>query len=112
MKYLKSYENNLQNKPKVGDYVIVDFKSDIYSTNFKNFIDNSIGLIWKETSNNYFFIKYFNIPKDLEKEFQYSDYLQSIKIGNSILIPSNDVKYFSKNKEDLYHYISAKKYNL
>lgn len=42
MKYLKLYEENIENKPKIGDYVICEESLDNIT---KEFISNNIGKI-------------------------------------------------------------------
>jgi len=110
----KIFESVNDDKPTVGDYVIINENSDTYSTEALKFINNSIGYIWKSpvNSSNYLLVKYNDIPKDVMFYFGYSDYSEGLKIANSILIFSEKVKYWSKDKEDLIPLLQANKYNL
>jgi hypothetical protein len=113
MIYLKKYEN-IKDKPKIKNWAIARIGPSIFQYNpeFIKFIDNSIGYIWNKPSNNYFLIKYFNIPQNILKDFSYSDFSDGLNIGNSILVPIIDIIHYSPNKENLKHYITANKYNL
>ena len=87
------------------------------TNNAIEFINNNIGLIYKQPNQNNYLVKYFNIPEDLEKNiFHYSDYTKGLsftfKKGNSILINIENIKYWSSNKQELIPYIQANKYNL
>lgn len=110
----KLFESVNDGTPGVGDYVIINENSDTYSADALKFINNSIGHIWKspDNSSNYFLVKYNDIPKDVLFYFAYSDYSNGLKIGNSILIFTENVKYWSKDEEELIPLIQATKYNL
>lgn len=121
MKHLKTYEENT-NTPKIGNYVIVngdhtfddpDF-SKIYTelNMYLNFIKTNIGYIFKKPNENYSLIKYNNIPEIIKKYFQYSDYSDGLKKGNSVLIHNSNIEHCSNNKEELKKYIIANNYNL
>ena len=120
----KIFEELNEDKPKVGDYVMVDSKyyqdieyqftfqmNDV--SNLTNFLNNSIGYIFKNPNKSSFYlIKYDNIPKDIERFFYYTDYSEGMKIGNSLFVSINKIKYWSKNKKDLQHFIDANKFNM
>lgn len=111
MKYLKTYENIM--KPKVGDFVIINrYDYFDFPEKFTNFLNKSIGYIFKQPSENYYLVKYFNIPDEIKEFFVYSDYSEGIKKGNSILSNRNEIKYWSKNEENLEKYLITDKYNL
>lgn len=110
MKYIKTFEN-LDQVPQIGDYVIVDIV-DQSDPDYMNFINSSIGYIWKKPTIDISLVKYDDIPKNILKNFQFSDYSQGLKIGNSVLMKDEYIKKWSKNKKDLIPIISANKYNL
>jgi len=108
----KLFETLNEGEPEVGDYVIVDMYNSDSDNIIKDFRSNSIGLIWKKEDDDFLYIKYFNIPKNILKYFYFSDYSDGLNIGNSIFINKKWIKYWSKDKEELEPIISAKKYNL
>ncbi len=77
-----------------------------------NFINSSIGYIWKSPGTSTHIVKYYNIPDNIKQYFQYSDYSEGLKIGNSIITNNGEIKYWSKDKEDLLPFIQSNKYNL
>ena len=109
----KLYEELNAGEPEVGDYVIIEKEYDDFEDkNNVNFINSSIGYIWKSPGKSTHIVKYNNIPDNTKQFFQYSDYSDGLKIGNSIIVYNDDIKYWSKNKEDLEHVIQSKKYNI
>ena len=110
MKYLKLYEENIENKPKIGDYVICKDKSNTIDNNTKEFISNNIGKIigigdldWppgrgsggiKKQLKLYYIVKYDN--NAMPKTVMYLD----------------EIIKFSKDKNELEEYLAAKKYGL
>ena len=81
MKYLRTYES-LSKPPKVGDYVLIDYKT------LSN--KNIIGQI-DDISSNYYYIQFVD---------EYSKYTL------------NDLEFWSDNKEDLEILVNAKRYNV
>ena len=81
MKYLRTYES-LSKPPKVGDYVLIDYKT------LSN--KNIIGQI-DDISRNYYYIQFVD---------EYSKYTL------------NDLEFWSDNKEDLEILVNAKRYNV
>ena len=115
----KIYEELNAGEPEVGDWVIVNKKN--YPTAFNpkkyDFVNSSIGYIWKKPAVNLYLVKYFDIPVDQEQHFLYTDGFNTgpiphPMIGNSMQLSIGDIVYWSKNKEDLEHVIQAKKYNI
>ena len=105
MRYIKTYEN-IDDKPKLGDYVICNGDRLSWCTNeIKNFLSNNIGriILINDRDVNYL-VQYDYIPKELDIYFYNSSNLRPINI--------DDIIKFSENKEDLEMYINAKKYNL
>ena len=107
MKHIKIYEN-IDNDPKIGDYVICNENLSYYDE-LVNFLSNNVGRI---VLKNYtivnvcfdYLVQYDYIPKELDIYFYNSSNLRPINI--------DDIIKFSENKEDLEMYINAKKYNL
>jgi len=121
MKHIKTYEEVNINEPEVGDYAIIKNDSIYFNTtpwksendiNYLNFIKSSIGYIFKKPNKTSYLIKFENIPDIYNKYFQFSDYSDGLKFGNSILVYDDDIEYWSKNKEELEHILAANKYNL
>jgi FPC/CPF motif-containing protein YcgG len=109
----KIFESLNKGVPKVGDYVITkEWDDDFYTDEALKFINNSIGYIFKNAGKYAFIIKYFDIPEDIKIYFQYSDYSEGLKVGNSILVNIKKVEYWSKNIKELEDILKAKKYNL
>jgi hypothetical protein len=103
MKYLKTYEKNIDN-PQVGDYVIVHVDLKIYE--FKdivnNFINNNVGKIVHE---NEFEVKvtYDNAPPELKTWFGH-DGTRTFSVDRIV--------DFDKSKEKLELRLIAKNYNI
>lgn len=98
--------------PKVGDYVIIDSRKMFEDDNIVNFTDISIGYIWKSPDSYNYLVKFYNIPKEQKLYFQFSDYEEGLKIGNSLLVPQSKIKWWSENKDELQYIIDSKKYNM
>jgi len=111
MKHIKEFESLDDNDPVVGDYVIcneADSDKDITA-----FISSNIGQIIKiKISDNLnkflYFINYDNIPYNLR--FRFTDFENTNKKMRGMFI--EEIKYWSKNKEDLEVKLQANKYNL
>jgi hypothetical protein len=110
----KLFEELNETPPKVGDYVIVEEEDeDVFGDiDYINFINSSIGYIFKSPGKSIHLVKYYNIPDNIKKYFQYSDFSEGLKIGNGIIASNDKIKYWSKNKEDLLPFIAINKYNL
>ena len=110
----KLFEELDEKIPKIGDYVIIkkDNDDDFDDNKYINFINSSIGYIWKSPGKSTHIAKYYNIPDNIKQYFQYSDYTEGLKIGNSIIVYNDEIEYWSKNKEDLIPFIQSNKYNL
>ena len=102
MKYLKLYEENIENKPKIGDYVICEDKSIAIDNNTKEFISNNIGKIIgigdlggiKKQLKLYYIVKY--------------DY----NAMPEIVMYLDEIIKFSKDRTELEEYLMAIKYGL
>lgn len=121
MKYIKKFETINDDKPQIDDYVICDVSEEYSSTDKLffttieaiEFISKNIGYIWKIPNQNKYLVKYFNIPENLQKFiFHYSDYSKGLKEGNSIRVDIENIKFWSKNKEELIPLLKANNYNL
>jgi hypothetical protein len=101
MKHLKYFESVNDGEPKVGDYVIVDRKTelDVY-----DFTSNNIGYYEQSVNSNRmtYHIRFNNVPEELEKKFTY----------NCRNYSREDIKYWSKNKKELEIILSTIKYNI
>jgi hypothetical protein len=116
----KIYEK-IDQKPKVGDYVLIKIseidalnkfpwiRDEIIKTN--NFINNNIGkIIYIEE--NIINVRYTNIPKKIRKYFNYVNLEGS---RNRIGWKSFNYRFineFGETKEELETKLQAKKYNL
>jgi hypothetical protein len=89
MKYIKKFENKIGDEPQVGDYVYCIVPEGDYKP------PRFIGLIEiiKPNRKHPYRIKYLN-----EEEHR--------------IVKRDEIIAFSKNKEELEHYIQANKYNL
>ena len=54
------------NDDQVGNYAIISFGGTAsgLDDNLNDFLNNSIGYIWKNVDEKLYFIKYYNIPKN------------------------------------------------
>lgn len=121
MKYLKSFENT-NSKPILGDWVYIEIDIDNFDwvKNSKKLIDffsTNIGQVKKiNPVNNRYLVEFF--PKnDKEKKLldvysKENDYDEFVDPKYSYDFFSEEIEYFSSNKEDVERYIQAKKYNL
>ena len=101
MKYLKIYEETIENVPEIGDYVICEDKSITMDSNTKELISNNIGEIIADGDLG-------GIKKKLK---QY--YIVKYTIPDLILVMYLDeIIKFSKDKNELEGYLAAKKYGL
>jgi len=120
MKYLKKFED-LQEVPKVGDYVLII--TDSSNEHFKEFINNTIGVlehiikhkpdIWGNESEDSVSIKYENVPPMIKDMFYLSPFIT--KDYGRQGFREFDIKKivaFAKTKEELEIKLSANKYNL
>jgi hypothetical protein len=112
MKYLKTYEEiDIQKEyekikgPQVGDYVIA-FNDRYENGSLQGILSQIIGRI-SEIKFGYYSVEYD--PKD----FLFQD---MIKVNQNepfgTLVNKEDIKHYSKNKEDLELILKANKYNL
>jgi hypothetical protein len=131
MRYLRTYEEK-NNKPKVGDYVICDegIHIDIHLDNlYDEFIKNNIGKCVNIVLNDIdlggnsddndeylYIINYDNIPKEIERYFCFDKHTgyadEDCKFTGFRSMLSNEIIYFSNNKDEMEVKISANKYNL
>ena len=94
----KIYEEINRGRPEIGDYVIVEFGPVTSDSNHffpREHVENNIGEIIDYGFAKYY-IKYENLPRE----------------DKIIEIFRKDIKYCSKNIEDLEMFITSKKYNL
>lgn len=112
MKHLKTYEN-LEDELELYDYVIceevVNFSDDIDAVDFVN---SHIGqLVYINYNYNFCYkVAFDNIPIELDNKFNIHFIMDKAYMIRPM--ERSEIKYWSKNKEDLEHIITAKKYNL
>jgi len=120
MKYLKTYED-LDNNPEIGDYVICEEADDINDIlELADFEKNNIGRVvdYRTVDNTnptfdsistFFniFVQYKNVPNEIYDDFDYHK-----RIANCRIFSKKEIKYCSKNKEDLEIILQANKFNI
>ena len=96
----KLYEEINQNEPEEGDYVICsEYEKDI-----KDFIENNVGqYVHYEVGARYPYDIEYNIPDNIIKI-----YFEN----NCRRFSFDEIKYWSKDKDELESFLAAKKYNL
>ena len=117
MKYIKLYEAvkfHITNafrfeKLHEGDYVLCEDIGIHILPALSEFIGNNVGEIVKNDAiiKYSYMVKYENIPSKLKRFFTYST-----KQENCRGMDTSEIKYYSKNKEELKIFIDSKKYNL
>ena len=90
MKYLKKFENKTNNF-KIGQYVVAENLPYTYIQDLKNFLNNNVGQItmigdkdYIDNSYSKYYVKYENIPKNLEYLFyknQKESYTKNIRLA-------------------------------
>jgi hypothetical protein len=112
------FESINQGEPEVGDYAICHSHMEFF-TEVNDFTETNIGELIKidsqvdkykyEYDDNIdviYMVKYENVPRTLDflvfKEYG----------GDSLVMYREDIKYWSKNKEELEKVIESEKYNL
>ena len=127
MKYIKQYET-LNNEPKVGDYVLCYYPDHVNQTyiefiddELREFLNNNVGVIIPEYINNvgricpdyltprertqWVYVKYENIPKDLNK-------INLMALSPMIILSKSFIIAHSPNKEDIEAILASNKFNL
>jgi hypothetical protein len=102
MKYIKQYEH--QNKPQVGDYVIM--RSDSFSDEVVNFINNNIGKI-SELNNGAVIVRYKKVPKELKIAFELSHFFNPQREFHQ-----SQIVEFAPTLKELKHKLLQNKYNI
>jgi hypothetical protein len=114
MKYIKLFEDINQDEPQIGDYVIAELKHNEYPALIRSFINNNIGMYIHNDRSDVLpiLVKYVNIPENVDDdEYCFNDYNKNTQTG-TWYFNKEQLKYWSKNKEDLEIMISQMKYNL
>jgi len=110
MKYIKTHEH-IKDGPKIGDYVVCNEDIEIISDATKyltNFTSTNIGKIVLEKHTDDrgriydYSVEYYNIPIKLSTYFK----------DNCRPMYRKEIIAYSKYKEELYPFLTAKKYNL
>lgn len=111
MKHIKLYEN-FNELPEIGDYVLVDITDA--NKEYQNFINDNIGrIIFINNPDDWIlYLEYENIPKNIRHMFSHSAPGKQNLTSYVTVLHVNDIKHFSKNKENLEAILASKKYNL
>ena len=108
MKHIKSFEINKVNFLVKGDYVICKENLINNESIITNFINNNVGKIFAVNDVSHdFLVQYEDIPTNLEKYFKFVYGRNDIRGMNS-----NEIKDWSKSKEELEAKLVIKKYNI
>ena len=100
----KLFETISKDEPEIGDWVVCN-ESELYSYyDVINFTSNNIGKYIRYDTDfmGPYVIYYEEIPKTLEKYFSHNERNMSL----------DEIKYISKNKEELEYIIQTNKFNL
>jgi len=121
MKYLKRFEMN-ENKIDVDDYVILNDDIDYQSldgNNLRDYLNSHIGKIYRIRTRSrndkiipIYDIEYKNAPDDIRK---FLSFTINDDFSESYLERSRDayeIKYWSKNKEELELILKSNKFNI
>jgi len=105
----KIFENVNENEPEVGDYVIAS--SNDFLIDLNEFTKNRIGRLYNIFKPLYvddlsYTVIYDNIPKELDC------YTFKVYDEEAISLDKEDIKYWSKDKEDLEKILMTNKFNL
>lgn len=106
MKYIKSYENILNNNIQIGDYVYCNEKTEGVPEDALFFINNNIGKVVQINKGYDYTVKYYNIPENIKR------YFIRFNVEDCRGFDYNEIIYHSKNKQELKAIISQNKYNL
>ena len=110
----KIFELN-EDEPKVGDWIVCQPEdisfwineedlNRIFSENMGRIVSDNKG---SDNHGQYYDVKYSNLP--LNDQNLYNDFAI---IDSTFSITKNEIKYWSKNKEELETIIQSNKYNL
>ena len=119
MKYLKLYKENIENEPKIGDYVICEDSSLSLDNITIDFISNNIGkIIGIDEFGQYYIVKYdYNTIPNLSKNWfgsiSKTGYPPTYsKEEDSRVMYLSEIIKFSKDRTELEEYLMAIKYGL
>jgi hypothetical protein len=91
------------NKPEVGDYVLINYKIK-YDKDFESFINNNIGKLFEvDFKFNEIEVEYENVPENIKKIWFYN---------NTVVFNISDIVEYGKTIEELELKLASKKYNL
>ena len=102
MRHIKNFESVNQDKPEIDDYVICNIVGG--DTEIDDYINSNIGKYIEFVRDNMTFpcrIQYDEMSYELE---EYA--------GKILNVDLDEIKYWSKNKEELEYLVASKKYNL
>jgi hypothetical protein len=118
MKYIKQYEDkqydDIKNPLKIGVYVLCESSpdDDDIDNTLREYMKNHIGYIighhMHKNNKLLYHVKYIGLTKhNYENDYSLKD-----GTDDTILVWSDEIKNWSKDKEDLEVILSANKYNL
>jgi len=113
MKYIRTFENINENKPQIGNYVILKNFSPVFRE-LRSFLENNIGEIISIITMNKIDeieVEYNNVPENLQSHFISTD-AQNRGIKNIRKTSISAVIHHSKNKEELEQIILNNKFNI
>ena len=104
---------SINEQPQIGDYVIVDNSDeDDGENNIWNYFNNSVGKFIDIVDYTKSHVIEYTLTEDLYKK--YMPYIMHKNKNNTITsnFELKQIKYWSKNKEELEVLLASKKYNL
>ena len=116
MKYIKQYEDNddIKNPLKIGVYVLCESppEDDDIDDTLREYMKTHIGYIighhMHKNKKLLYHVKYEGLTKDNYE----NDYSLVEDTDDQLLVWRDEIKHWSKNREDLEVLLSANKYNL
>lgn len=108
----KIFENINKGEPEIGDYVICEEKIGSISQFIKDFVNSNIGKIMAilDKPSVYDFWIHYDIPDDEKFKLFYSSNEEVPSSWRKM--KRNEIKYWSRNKEDLEPILAGTKYNI
>jgi len=100
----KLFEEICKDEPEIGDLVVCNESESYSDSEIITFTSNNIGeyIRYDTEFMQPYVIHYEEIPKNLEKYFSHNERNMSL----------DEIKYISKNKDELEYIIQSNKFNL
>ena len=87
--------------------MVLILNKNYYNYLYLEFVQNNIGqIIGCNNYNNNYTVAYYNIPENIKIWFDTYNYIMAININDT------NIKYYSKNKEELELILLNNKYNI